>query len=333
MKSKLILIPTANMARSEWLAERRKTIGGSDTASILGLNPYATPYTVWADKTGRLPEKEDSEAMRQGRDLEQYVADRFTEVCGKKTRKVNAIIKNPDFPWASANIDRDIVGEDSGLECKTTSILNLKKFRNGEFPENYYTQSVHYMAITEYSRWYLAVLILNRGFLVYQLTRVPDDTVPGWCESSVYVSDDEISALMGVEQEFWSYVEKDTPPELSGSQADSDALQAIYKGGGAEVPADLSGQADTLRRYLALKDRIKDLETELSACEQQIKAGMGDDEAGQAFDISVLWKPQTRRTFDVKQFAKDNPEIDLSPYYKSSSFRRFSATKMEEKVS
>ena len=60
---------------------------------------------------------------------------------------------------------------------------------------------------------------------------------------------------------------------------------------------------------------------------------MGDDEAGQAFDISVLWKPQTRRTFDVEHFAKDNPEIDLSPYYKSSSFRRFSVTKMEEKVS
>ena len=59
-----------SMSRQAWLAERRKTIGGSDAAGIVGLSRYATPYTVWADKTGRLPEQEDNEAMRQGRDLE-----------------------------------------------------------------------------------------------------------------------------------------------------------------------------------------------------------------------------------------------------------------------
>ena len=66
---------TENMTRDEWIKFRKNYIGGSDAAAIIGLNPFVTPYSLWAEKTGRLPEREDNEAMRQGRDLEQYVAD------------------------------------------------------------------------------------------------------------------------------------------------------------------------------------------------------------------------------------------------------------------
>lgn len=324
MKSNLTLISTKGMERPEWLAERRKAIGGSDAAAIVGLNDYATPYTVWADKTGRLPEKEDSEAMRQGRDLEDYVAQRFTEKSGKKTRKVNAIIKNPAYPFASANIDRDIVGEDSGLECKTTSVLNLRKFKDGDFPANYYVQSVHYLAITEYSRWYVAVLILNQGFMIYQLTRHKNDTCPEWCESSVYVSDAEIEALMGAECDFWELVKNDTPPDVNGFQADSQALAAIY---GESInnaePIWLAGHESTARRYLALKDQIGSLEDELEQLKQALQLELKENERGQVDDIVITWKKQSRNNFDAKSFAADYPEIDLSGYYKKTTFRKF----------
>ena len=104
------------MDRAKWLEDRRKSIGGSDAAAIIRLNPYATPYMVWADKTGRLPEQEDNEAMRQGRDLEDYVASRWMEKTGKKVRKRNGIIRNPKYPFAHANIDRWVIGENAGLE-------------------------------------------------------------------------------------------------------------------------------------------------------------------------------------------------------------------------
>ena len=99
--------------------------------------------------------------MRQGRDLEQYVADRFTEVIGKRVHQHTAMFHNPDYPFAHANIDRAV--ERAGLEYKTTSVMNLKKFRSGEYPENYYVQCVHYLAVTRWDRLYLAVLILNQG--------------------------------------------------------------------------------------------------------------------------------------------------------------------------
>ena len=63
-------ISTKGMSRDEWLERRRKTIGGSDAAGIVGLSKWASPFSVWADKTGRAEEKAATEAMRQGRDLE-----------------------------------------------------------------------------------------------------------------------------------------------------------------------------------------------------------------------------------------------------------------------
>ncbi|MDU6306399.1 MAG: YqaJ viral recombinase family protein [Clostridium sp.] len=138
-------------------------MGGSDAAAIVGMNHYVTPYALWADKIGRLPDQADNEAMRQGRDLEQYVADRFTEVIGNRVRQHTAMFHNPDYPFAHANIDRAVIGERAGLEYKTTSVMNLKKFRSGEYPENYYVRCVHYLAVTSWDRLYLAVLILNQG--------------------------------------------------------------------------------------------------------------------------------------------------------------------------
>ena len=128
-------IPTRSMSRPEWLEQRRKTVGGSDAAAIVGLSRYASAYTVWADKTGRLPDKPDTEAMRLGRDLEDYVAQRWCEVTGKRVRRRMAILYNKQYPHAHADVDRMVIGEDAGLECKTTSTLDLRQFHGVEFPE------------------------------------------------------------------------------------------------------------------------------------------------------------------------------------------------------
>ena len=36
----------------EWLAIRRQYIGGSDAGAVIGMNPYKSSYTLWAEKTG-----------------------------------------------------------------------------------------------------------------------------------------------------------------------------------------------------------------------------------------------------------------------------------------
>ena len=293
--------------REEWLKDRKKGIGGSDAAAIIGLNPYSTAYSVWADKLDLVPPKQDSEAMRQGRDFEDIVAHRFMEATGKKVRRKNSIIRNPEYPFAHATVDRLVVGENAGLECKTTSSLNLKKFRDGEYPDTYYCQCVHYMAVTGADRWYLAVLVLGKEFLWYTIER----------------NQDEIDALMAEEKYFWeTHVEQKKQPPVDGYKPTTEAINIIYKDAiSNETPVDLFGREILFENLANVKAQIKELKCVQEEYEQTIKTDLGENETGQVGRFLVSWKPQNRTTFDHKKFAVDNPNVDLSDYYKISTSR------------
>lgn len=263
------------MDRQQWLAERRTGIGGSDVAAILGLNPYQSAYSVWADKLGLLPEQEDNEAMKLGRDLEHYVAQRFYETSGKKVRRANKMLRDPTYPFMLANIDRDVVKEPAGLECKTTSMLNMSKFKGGEFPEQYYCQCCHYLSVTGYTRWYLAVLVLNAGFLIYQMTRLPGDSMPDWCHGSVYIEQPEVDALIRAEAGFWKLVEDRTPPPVDGSDATRRAILHTNPERADAETVDLSGMEPTVQQLGFWKAQKKEAEVNISLLNNQLIAAMG----------------------------------------------------------
>ena len=309
MNSKLIKVSTLNMSREEWLVERQKSIGGSDAPSIIGLNPWSSPYTVWADKLGKIPPKEDNEAMRLGRDLEDYVAKRFTEDTGKKVRRENFLIMNPQYPFAHANVDRMVVGEDAGLECKTTSVLNLKNFKNGAFPDTYYVQCVHYLMVTGCAKWYLAVLVLGKEFKVFEIER----------------DEGEIKALAESEESFWKYVESETPPPADGTASTTDTLTTIYPESNDDSVNLIAYERD-LEQYMALTAQIKELEKFKDEAANKVKAFLGDAGSGDTDRYRVTWASASRSTFDAKRFAAAHPELDLSEYYKNSTYRTFKVT-------
>ena len=311
MHKNLIKIPTAKMSHEEWLEQRRKTIGGSDAASIIGMNTYSSPYTVWAEKLGKLPPKEDNESMRLGRDLEEYVAKRFTEETGIKLRRENNILINPKYPFAHANVDRMVVGEDAGFEAKTTTVLNLKRFKNGEYPANYYVQCVHYLMVTGAKKWYLGVLILGSGFRWFEIER----------------DEGEIEALAKSEEAFWEYVEKETPPDADGSVSTTDTIATIYPES-SEGTVSLFGYEDSLKQYIALGKQIDELKKLRDEAANKVKAFMGESGRGESDRYKVSWSSSIRTTFDHKQFALDNPNLNLSKYYKSSNARTFRVTEI-----
>lgn len=278
-----------------------------------GLSRWTSPFSVWADKTGRAAEKEDTEAMRQGRDLEDYVARRWMEETGKRVYRLPAMLYHPKYPFAHADVDRMVVGENAGLECKTTFSLDLKQFNGVEFPVQYYAQCVHYLAVTGADRWYLAVLAYGRGFFTFVLER----------------DQAEIDALMAAEADFWKLVEQDTPPDADGSEATSAALREIFPIS-EQTTADLFGRDTVLREYMRLKEDKKALDTRLGEIENTIKADMGEAESGLCGSFHISWKSQNRQTFQAKEFAKDHPSIDLAPYYKKTNLRPFKVTETRE---
>lgn len=302
-------LSTLNMPHEQWLSERRNGIGGSDAGAIIGLNPYKTSFDVYADKLQLVPDKEDNEAMRQGRDLEEYVARRFEEETRKRVRRENHILYNSDYPFAFANIDRMVIGEKAGLECKTTKCLNLKRYKNGEFPSEYYCQCMHYMMVTGLDKWYLAVLVFGAEFKVFEIER----------------DEEEIKALAEAERTFWDkHVKKKIPPAPDGSESTNDVISAIYKDVNDDV-IDLAPFEKQLKKLSDVKELIASYETQKCQIEQEIKLYMKEAEHARCTGYDVSWKAQERNDFDIHGIIRDFvPEgTDLTEYYKSTKYRVF----------
>ncbi len=314
----LEMTSTLLMGRDDWLALRRNSIGGSDAAAIAGMSDYASPFSVYAEKIGIAREAEDNEAMRQGRDLEDYVARRWCDATGKKMSRCNFLLKNPAYPWAHANIDRQVVGENAGLECKTTTVLNTRIFKTGEFPEKYYCQCVHYLAVTGADRWYLAVLVLGREFHTYVLER----------------DQEEIDALMAMEEEFWQHVQKREPPPADGMKATGDAIAAMYPETDNST-MELFGRDDLLEQLASVKAQIKSLDTQKDAIENVLKADIGNCRTATTARWKISWTPQSRRSlvkgFDLDKFLKDHPDVEAKEFIQTTESRVFRVTEIKKK--
>lgn len=297
-------------SHEEWLKIRSKYIGGSDAGAVIGMNPYRSAYSVWAEKTGKVPPFEGNIATKVGAYLEELVAQMFTEETGKKVRRKNRTMVNDDYPWACANVDRVIVGEDALLEIKTTtSVPIMRQLRGTEFPEAYYAQVMHYLTVGGYKKAYLAVLINCREFKVFEM----------------YRDEAEIDALMQAEAEFWKCVQNDTPPMTDGTVSTTDTLTTLYPNSNGET-VDLMAFESDLREYMALASQIKAISSLRDEVGNRIKAYMKEAGRGESAGYRVSYVNQERRTFDTKRFSAEHEDIDLDEYYNTTSTRVFKVT-------
>ena len=282
------------MSREEWLDARREGLGGSDAAVILGLSPFRSELALWMDKRGELPEQEPSEAMRLGNELEDYVARRWMEATGKKVRRRGYIFGNRGYPFALANVDREVIGENAALECKTTSSFTQFDFENGEIPPYYYCQCVHYMAVCGYDRMYLAVLVLGRGFYHFRIER----------------DEEEIAALMETERIWWQrHMIEGEMPDPDGSDSAGDALRQLFPRSDERKTCLLYGAEGKLAQIGQLDKSIKEMEQEKKALQQEIQMQMGEAEKGNADGFSVTWKLQVSRRVDTGKLKEMYPDV------------------------
>lgn len=297
-------------SKEEWLSLRRNFIGGSDAGSVVGMNPYKSAYTLWAEKTGKIPEFEGNLTTEVGAYLEDFVAKLFEKETGKKVRRKNRMLVNHEYPFACADVDRVIVGENAILECKTTnSFPAMKKFKNGEYPESWYCQMTHYLAVGGYDKAYLAVLIGCRDFMVFELDR----------------DEDEIKALMTAEADFWDKVQNNTPPCADGAASTTETLTTLYPESNDET-VSLFAYENDLKQYMTYCSLIKDVEKQRDEVANRIKAFLGEAGIGESNHYKVTWTTTTRTSFDSKRFASEHKDIDLSEYYKNSTYRTFKVT-------
>ena len=301
---------TRTLTHDEWLALRRTGIGGSDAGAIMGVSPYKGAFTVWADKQGKLPPLEDNEAMRQGRDLEDYVARRFAEASGLRVRHEYSMLRSVEHPCMLADIDRRIIGERAGLECKTSRDITMARYRNGDYPMEYYCQCLHYLAVTGWDCWYLAVLVYGTDLLIYKICR--DEVL------------DDIEALIKAEEAFWdSHVVLDQPPAPDALDSTAAALGSVYPyEDGTTVCADKDAD-QALTELAALKAQRRSLDRQITERENQIKAAMGEAEVLAGTSVSATWRSSERTTISKTKLLKAYPNINMDAITDRNIQRRF----------
>lgn len=313
---KKILTSTKGLSREEWLEYRRKGIGGSDAGAICGLNRYRSSIDVWADKTGRAEEKPDSEAMRVGRDLEDYVAMRFEEATGKKVRRKNAMFQDTEHPWMLANVDREVVGENALLECKTANAYGADRWSGGEVPGSYEIQCHHYMAVTGADRVYIACLIMGIDFVIRTIER----------------DEDVIRYLTAIEQGFWEkYVVADKMPPADGSEAAGAEILRAYPESDPDQSIELYDFDDDLDRLDQIDRLQAELKAEAESIKQSIQQKMKDAETAWIGDRKITWKStKPRETIDTKRLKAEHPEIWEEYKKPGKPSRRFTVSKKKE---
>lgn len=300
------LVNTSAMSRNDWLEHRRHGIGGSDAAVIMGVSPWKSLMDLWLEKTGQYVEGIDSESMYWGRVLEDVIAKEFAIRNKLKIRRVNAILQHPDYPYMIANVDRVIVGRKEGLEIKTGHEFSSQHWENG-VPAYYYAQVQHYMAVTGFKLWHIAVLIGGNKYEQFVVHR----------------SEDYINKLISAEAEFWQMVQEERPPAFDGSAASTRLLNQLYPEATEEekeLPADAYLQVQLYEEAAEEEKAAKERKEEAA---NKLKDMLGEYSKGFIFDRKVCWTNVTAKRFDTKRFKKDYPDLH-DQYVNESTYRRFS---------
>ena len=156
------------------MRERRSGLGGTDAASILGVSRYANEFDVWLEKVGEAPPRQDNERMWWGRMLEPVVAHRYEIETGRKLWNPEQIVRDPDDDVLIGTPDRLVVGEKVGIDIKTTGIDRAHEWGDpgtDQIPAEYVVQCCHYMMVTRFPVWDVAVLIGGNDFRIYRVKR------------------------------------------------------------------------------------------------------------------------------------------------------------------
>ena len=163
------LVDTSNLSNEEWLSYRRRGIGGSDAAAILGISPRRTARDLYYDKLSVVKADMDENwvALEMGHLLEDLVARIFAKKTGLRIFQRKVMFQHPLYPWMLADLDYLVElpnGSNAILEIKTTN-YNAREnwWYNGEeiVPVYYESQGRHYMSVMNLDRVYFCCLYGN----------------------------------------------------------------------------------------------------------------------------------------------------------------------------
>lgn len=291
-------MPVATTDRADWLAKRKEGIGASDVAGILGLSTWATPFTVWADKTKDL-EDDPNESMYWGKVLEDVVVDEFEQRIGLHVHGRQWLVHHPDHPWVMCTIDgwaeESPVEDEDDWNLHSVDPLALVEVKtdagfgawNDGPPDHVRIQCLWQMFTTGvHTLTYVPTLHGGRRFEIYEV-----EWDEGLAEKIfLRVSEWRDRFILGGETP-----EPDESPATTKLIGD---LWDVDEGVSIELSSHMAADLEALRGWKREKAAA---EKEVKRLENRLKVALQEAEVGTvAGEPMVTWKSQHRDAYTVE---------------------------------
>jgi putative phage-type endonuclease len=246
----------------EWHDLRGELIGSSDVASILGLSPYKSAYTLWHEKAGLVqpvePDQKQKRKFAYGHHMEPFVAGLFQEEWPGWDVRTTGTWRHTDRLWQGCNPDRLVMSGDALvglLEIKTFPSLN--DWPDGP-PPGYVAQL----------KWQLDTFGLERGWIVGYANLSGD-----YVEYPLELDPFEADATRAKVREFAESVDSGNPPEIDGSNS---TYQTVRKLNPSIVPKlEVQTPPAVAEFYLAARKAFTEADLELTKWKGHLLAHMG----------------------------------------------------------
>lgn len=276
-KKPVIITDVDELTREEWLLLRKRGIGGSDVARILGVSKWGTATDLYMDKISPETEKKEPDnwfSLDYGNMIEPLIRKWYAKATGYEVINDTNMYQHPDYPWMIADVDfiiRKPDGTIMGGEIKTTSPRSADAdWREGilgcggMLPYYYEVQVRHYMAVLDLP---VFVVLCCYGNLESNIIPV-----------LVYRDEDIEKKIIEAEAEFWNeHVIPRRPP------ADGISPETLYAVRQSVKPEEDEGDyvlspdtEELLAAYLSLKDEKKVAEAEVDRVKKLLDAATAE---------------------------------------------------------
>lgn len=280
-----------------------RRIGGSDSATIMGKNPYKTRYRLWQEKTGQIePENIDTkQAVIWGNISESFIRSEYERQTGI-TVSLHDGESHTDYPFITGNFDGTFIenGKRGVLEIKNIGRRTANLWDNG-VPEHYLCQVYHYMFFG-YDFADVAVLICGNEFRIFRIEKPSNEYYEKMLEDYQY---------------FWDCVETLTPPAIIDEREPGEKYPIDN---GLTIIAD-DNISSKVAIFKNLKKQSNEIETQIKNIRFEIEMFFCDnqillDRSGKKL---LTWKTQTTERFSISDLKEDDFETYNKYLVKSSS--------------
>lgn len=292
---------------AQWLEERRKGIGGSDIAAILGLSPWKTAYQVYQEKRKEISNWEGNDQTDWGKRMEPAIRQWYSDLTGRCVRLPDKILYHAKHPFMLASLD-GFTDDNRIVEIKTArSSKGWGEPGTNEIPDYYVLQVQHYMIVT--------------GF---EVADVPVSIAGGSPELYEVPADRELwEMIIEAAAAFWQRVVDGNPPDPV-TYAD-----AVARFGRSAIKGEVEASSEILTAHSRLHETRNTL-AGLEQAEEELKAEiikfMGDSaDTLKCGDVTLCTYRlgSGRKTFDAKSLEREMPDIYQKYLKTGEPSRRF----------